>query len=76
MKLRAALLALSLFLCASPAFSQGCAMCRNAVAATTKDGQKAIGKGVAVLIIPPVGFMTIGFGLALRYGRKRDLENI
>jgi hypothetical protein len=76
MKARAALLALSLFLCASPAFSQGCAMCRNAVAATTKDGQRAIGKGVAVLIIPPVGFMTIGFGLALRYGRKRDLENL
>jgi hypothetical protein len=76
MKVRAILLALSLFLCASQAFSQGCAMCRNAVAATTKEGQKAIGKGVAVLIIPPVGFMTIGFGLALRYGRKRDLENI
>jgi hypothetical protein len=76
MKARGALLALSLFLCASPAFSQGCAMCRNAVAATTKDGQRAIGKGVAVLLIPPVGFMTIGFGLALRYGRKRDLENL
>jgi hypothetical protein len=76
MKARAALLAMSFFLCASPAFSQGCAMCRNAVAATTKDGQRAIGKGVAVLIIPPVGFMTIGFGLALRYGRKRDLENL
>jgi hypothetical protein len=76
MKVRATLFALSLFLGASPAFSQGCAMCRNAVAATTKEGQKAIGKGVAVLIIPPVGFMTIGFGLALRYGRKRDLENI
>jgi hypothetical protein len=75
MKVRAALLALSLFLCASPAFSQGCAMCRNAVAATTKEGQKAIGKGVLVLIVPPVGFMTIGFGLALRYGKKRDLEN-
>jgi len=76
MKLRSTLLVVLLFLSASPAFSQGCAMCHNAVAATTKDGQKAIGKGVAVLIIPPVGFMTIGFGFALRYGRKRDLENI
>jgi hypothetical protein len=75
MRFRAALLVLSLFLCATPAFSQGCAMCRNAVASTTKDGQKAIGRGVAVLIIPPVGFMTVGFGLALRYGKKRDLEN-
>jgi hypothetical protein len=76
MKLRSTLLVVLFFLSASPAFSQGCAMCRNAVAATTKEGQKAIGKGVAVLIIPPVGFMTVGFGLALRYGRKRDLENI
>jgi hypothetical protein len=75
MKVRTALLVLALFLCAAPAFSQGCAMCRNAVAATTKGGQKAIGRGVAVLIIPPLGFMTIGFGLALRYGKKRDLEN-
>ena len=47
----AALLVLSLFLWASPAFSQGCAMCRNAVAATTKEGQKAIGRGVAVLVL-------------------------
>ena len=75
MRVRAALLAFSLFLCAAPTFSQGCAMCRNAVAATTKDGQKAIGKGVAVLIVPPIGFMTLGFGLALRYGKKRDQEN-
>lgn len=75
MKTRAALLAMFLFANAGPAFSQGCAMCRNAVAATTKDGQKAIGRGVAVLIIPPIGFMTLGFGLAIRYGKKRDLEN-
>jgi len=75
MKIRAALLALSLFLWASPAFSQGCAMCRNAVAATTKEGQKAIGRGVAVLVLPPIGFMTLGVGMALRYGKKRDLEN-
>lgn len=74
MKLRAALLLFSLFLSASPAFSQGCAMCRNAVAATTKEGQKAIGRGVAMLVLPPIGFMTLGFGMALRYGKKRDLE--
>jgi hypothetical protein len=28
-----------------------------------------------VLIIPPIGFMTIGVGLALRYGKKRDEES-
>jgi hypothetical protein len=75
MRVRTALLASLLLLWATPAFSQGCAMCRNAVAATTKEGQRAIGKGVAVLIVPPIGFMTLGFGLALRYGKKRDAEN-
>lgn len=75
MRGRSALLVLSFFLWATPAFSQGCAMCRNSVAATTKDGQKAIGKGVLVLVVPPIGFMTVGFGLAFRYGKKRDREN-
>ena len=50
-------------------------MCRSSAAATSKDGQKAISKGVLVLVIPPIGFMTFGVGLAFRYGRKRDLEN-
>ena len=75
MKLRAALLVLTLFLSAAPAFSQGCAMCFSNAAAASKDGQKAISKGVLVLIVPPMGFMTLGVGLAYRYGRKRDLEN-
>jgi hypothetical protein len=75
MKVRATLLVLSLFLWATPAFSQGCSMCRSSAAATSKDGQKAIGKGVLVLVVPPIGFMTLGVGLAFRYGKKRDLEN-
>jgi len=28
-----------------------------------------------VLIVPPTVFMSIGVGLALHYGKKRDLEN-
>jgi hypothetical protein len=75
MKLRAALLALGFFLSATPVFSQGCAMCRGSAAATSKDGQKAISKGVLVLVVPPAGFMTLGVALAFRYGKKRDLEN-
>ncbi len=75
MKVRAALLVLSLLLWAAPAFSQGCAMCRSSASATSKEGQKAISKGVLVLVVPPIGFMTMGVGLALRYGKKRDLEN-
>jgi hypothetical protein len=75
MKVRFALLVLVLFFWAAPAFSQGCAMCRNSAAATSKEGQRAISKGVLMLVLPPAGFMTLGVALAFRYGRKRDLEN-
>src|SRR5260370_29206446 len=75
MRARAALLVLSFLLSATPAFSQGCAMCRSSAAATSKDGQKAISKGVLMLVLPPAGFMTVGVALAFRYGKKRDLEN-
>ena len=57
-----------------PAFAQACAMCYSTASATSKDGQRAIGKAVAVLVAPPLGVMTLGVGLAFRYGRKRDQE--
>jgi len=63
-----------LCLWAIPALAQACAMCYSTASATSKDGQKAIGKAVAVLVAPPLGVMTLGVGLAFRYGRKRDQE--
>ena len=75
MRVRSVFLVLTFLLWATPAFSQGCAMCRNSAAATSKEGQRAISKGVLVLVVPPIGFMTLGVGMALRYGKKRDLEN-
>ena len=75
MKLRVAIFGLMLSLWAAPAFGQGCAMCFSTAAAASKDGQKAIGRGVLVLIVPPAGIMSLGVGLALHYGKKRDLEN-
>ena len=59
---------------ALPAFGQGCAMCYSNATGTTRDGQKAISRGILVLLVPPVGFMTVGIGLAFHYGKKRDQE--
>jgi hypothetical protein len=74
MKLRAATFALITLLCCTRAFSQGCSMCYSTAKATSKDGQRAISKGVIVLLVPPLGFMTLGVWMAFRYGRKRDQE--
>ncbi len=50
-------------------------MCYSSAAALTKEGQNAISRGVLVLLLPPVGFMTLGAGMAVRYSKKRDQEN-
>jgi len=57
-----------------PAFGQGCAMCYANATGATKDGQRALSRGVLVLLIPPLSFMSLGVGLAFRYGRRRDQE--
>ncbi|MFZ0287319.1 MAG: hypothetical protein WAL32_18985 [Terriglobales bacterium] len=59
---------------AMPALGQGCAMCYSTARSMPKGGQTAISLGVLVLVIPPVGFMTLGVGLAYQYGKKRDAE--
>jgi hypothetical protein len=76
MKIRSLVLAAVLSLWAAPAFSQGCAMCYSSAVAASKEGQRAISKGVLVLLVPPAGFMSLGIAMAFRYSRKRDLEQI
>jgi Na+-translocating ferredoxin:NAD+ oxidoreductase RnfE subunit len=74
MRLRIITGALFLLLGVAPALAQGCAMCYSTAAAASKDGQRAINRAVLVLLVPPVGFMTLGIGMAMRYSHKRDEE--
>ena len=74
MRLRLSILTVFLLAWTAPALAQGCAMCYSSAQATPKEGQRAINRGVIVILIPPVGIMTLGIWMAQRYARKRDLE--
>ena len=74
MKVRLITTAILLLLWAAPAFSQGCAMCYSSATGTTKEGQNAVSRAVLVLLLPPVAFMSLGVGMAVRYSKKRDEE--
>ena len=71
----AAILLVCFILSAAPSFGQACSMCYSTAKATSAAGQRAISRGVLILLLPPVGFMTLGLALAIRYSKKRDLEH-
>lgn len=76
MRMRSTLLVGLLLVYAIPVFGQGCAMCYSSAAAVSKGGQRAINRAVLVLLFPPATFMTLGVGLAYRYAKKRDMEQL
>ncbi len=62
---------LALALWSAPAWAQ-CSMCASSAQAAEEGGQRALRRGIAVLMLPTVGFMIALVGVAYRFRNGRD----
>ena len=72
---RLLMLCFGLAVWSAPAFAQACAMGRANAKATPKEGQRAINRAILLMMVPPIGAVTLGTSLIVRYARRRDEEN-
>ena len=70
MKLRLAIAVLAIVVWSAPAWAQ-CSMCSSSAQAADQQGQKALGRGVAVLMLPTLGIMIALVGVAYRFRNGR-----
>ena len=61
---------LALVFWATPAFSQGCVMCTTSTRASGVKAQKALRRGIYIMLIPPfmMGLLLAGVCYKLRHG--------
>jgi hypothetical protein len=50
-------------------------MCRANAKATPKEAQQAINRAILLMVMPPIGAVTLGTTFVVRYARHRDREN-
>lgn len=63
------ILLLVLLLASAPAFAQGCVACTNSAASASERSQRALRRGIIVLMVPSLAVM-LGFAaLAYKYRR-------
>ncbi|HUS19029.1 MAG TPA: hypothetical protein VMZ25_05230 [Terriglobales bacterium] len=63
------LIGVVLLLASSPAFAQGCSTCTNSAASAPERSQRALRRGIIIMMVPSLAIMAGFAGIAYRYRR-------